>query len=46
VVRLRAGGELLIPAIDSVILAVDLERAEIQVQLPPGLLPEEIGSPE
>jgi 16S rRNA processing protein RimM len=45
VVRLPAGGELLIPAIDSVILSVDLERAEIWVQLPPGLLLEEAGSP-
>lgn len=45
VVRLPAGGELLIPAIDSVILSVDLERTEIRVQLPPGLLPDEAESP-
>lgn len=43
VVNLPSGGELLIPAIDSVILSVDLTRAEIQVQLPPGLLPEITG---
>jgi 16S rRNA processing protein RimM len=42
-VRLPSGGELLIPAIDSVILSVDLTRAEIRVQLPPGLIPEKAG---
>jgi 16S rRNA processing protein RimM len=41
VVRLPAGGELLIPAIDSVILKIDLELGEISVELPAGLLPKE-----
>jgi 16S rRNA processing protein RimM len=41
VVRLPVRGELLIPAIDSVILSVDLERGEIRVALPAGLIPDE-----
>ena len=44
VVRQPAGDELLIPAIDSVILSVDLENAEIRVQLQAGLFPDEKGS--
>jgi 16S rRNA processing protein RimM len=35
-----AGRELLIPAIDPVILEIDLEAKILRVQLPPGLLPE------
>jgi 16S rRNA processing protein RimM len=40
VVRPELGGEILIPAVDEFILAVDLERGEIRVHLSPGLLPE------
>jgi 16S rRNA processing protein RimM len=36
-VRDEAGVELLLPAIESVILAVDLENEEIKVHLIPGL---------
>jgi 16S rRNA processing protein RimM len=35
------GNEFLIPAIPSVVLEVDLSRAEMRVRLPPGLLDEE-----
>jgi 16S rRNA processing protein RimM len=41
VVRSETGEELLLPAIDSVILSVDLERQEIRVHLLPGLVDEE-----
>lgn len=41
VVRDQAGSELLLPAIESVILDIDLEHQEIRVHLLPGLLPEE-----
>jgi 16S rRNA processing protein RimM len=44
-VRQPDGEELLIPAIDSVILAIELDRVEIRVELPPGLLPEEGEAP-
>jgi 16S rRNA processing protein RimM len=40
VVRPESGSEILLPAIDSVILNIDLERGEILVHLLPGLLPE------
>jgi len=39
-VRAEDGQELLIPAIDSVILNIDVEQKEISVKLLPGLLPE------
>jgi 16S rRNA processing protein RimM len=40
VVRPEMGREILIPAVDEFILAVDLERSELRVHLMPGLLPE------
>jgi 16S rRNA processing protein RimM len=40
VVRPDIGKEILIPAVDDFILAVDLERGELRVRLLPGLLPE------
>ena len=39
-VRSENGAELLLPAIDQVILSVDLPKGEIRVHLLPGLLPE------
>jgi len=39
-IRAEDGKELLIPAIDSVILNIDLEGKEISVRLLPGLLPD------
>jgi 16S rRNA processing protein RimM len=41
VVQGESGTELLIPAIESVILAIDLEHHQLQVRLLPGLLPDE-----
>lgn len=41
VVQGESGAELLIPAIESVILAFDLERRQLHVRLLPGLLPDE-----
>jgi 16S rRNA processing protein RimM len=35
------GAEILVPAIDSVVLDIDLEHKQIRVHLPSGLLPEE-----
>jgi 16S rRNA processing protein RimM len=40
VVRPKQGPEILLPAIDSVILDIDLEQGEVRVHLLPGLLPE------
>lgn len=40
VVKAESGAELMIPAIDSVILDIDLELGQIQVHLLPGLLSE------
>jgi len=40
IVRPDAGPDILLPAIESVILDINLERGEVQVQLLPGLLPE------
>jgi len=40
VVRPEIGVEILIPAIDEFVLAVDLEHHELRVRLAPGLLPE------
>jgi ribosomal 30S subunit maturation factor RimM len=37
----ESGAELLIPAIDSVILDIDLKQGQLRVRLLPGLLPEE-----
>jgi ribosomal 30S subunit maturation factor RimM len=34
------GPEILIPAVDDFVLAVDLERGEMRVRLAPGLLPD------
>jgi 16S rRNA processing protein RimM len=39
VIRPESGPEILLPAIEEVILDIDLERKEIQVHLLPGLLP-------
>ncbi len=36
-VRDASGGEILLPAIDSVVLEIDLARGRMLVQLPPGL---------
>jgi 16S rRNA processing protein RimM len=36
----ESGAELLIPAIESVILDIDLEHHQLHVRLLPGLLPE------
>ncbi len=41
VVRRDNGPDLLIPDVESVVLKIDLGRAEIRVRLLPGLLPEE-----
>lgn len=41
VVHDTAGAEILIPAIDSVILNIDLEEKQMQVHLLPGILPED-----
>lgn len=41
VVQDRSGTEILIPAIDSVILDIDLDQKQVRVHLLPGLLPEE-----
>ncbi len=38
VVRPQSGPEILLPAIESVILAIDLEQGEIRVHLLPGLI--------
>ena len=40
VVRPEIGKEILIPAVDDFVVAVDLERGELRVRLLPGLLPE------
>jgi 16S rRNA processing protein RimM len=40
VVRAEMGPEILIPAVDDFVLAVDLERGEMRVRLAPGLLPD------
>ena len=40
VVRADIGPEILIPAVDEFVRAVDLERGELRVRLAPGLLPE------
>lgn len=40
VVRPEIGKEILIPAVDEFIQAIDLERGEVQIRLVPGLLPE------
>jgi 16S rRNA processing protein RimM len=40
VVRAESGAEILIPAADEFIQAIDLERGEMQVRLAPGLLPD------
>lgn len=40
VVRPQAGPEILLPAIESVILDIDLEKGEIRVHLLPGLIPD------
>jgi 16S rRNA processing protein RimM len=39
IVRPEAGAEILLPAIDEVILEINLERGEIKVHLLPGLIP-------
>ncbi len=36
-VRAASGGEILLPAIDSVVLEIDLEAGQMRVRLPPGL---------
>jgi 16S rRNA processing protein RimM len=41
VVRDQKGAEILVPAIDSVILDIDLDRKQIRIHLLPGLLSEE-----
>jgi 16S rRNA processing protein RimM len=41
VVRDQTGAEILVPAIDSVVLDIDLEHKQIRVHLLAGLLPEE-----
>jgi 16S rRNA processing protein RimM len=40
VVRAEIGAEILIPAVDEFVRAVDLERGELRVRVAPGLLPE------
>ena len=40
IVQAESGAELMIPAIDSVILDIDLEQGQLQVHLLPGLLSE------
>jgi len=40
VVRTEIGAEILIPAVDEFVRAVDLERRELRVRVAPGLLPE------
>jgi 16S rRNA processing protein RimM len=39
-VRPETGPDILLPNIDSVVLAIDLERGEMRVHLLPGLVPE------
>lgn len=41
VVRPKQGADILLPAIDSVILDIDLQQGEMRVHLLPGLLPDE-----
>ena len=41
VVRDQSGAEILVPAIDSVVLDIDLEHKQVRVHLLTGLLPEE-----
>jgi 16S rRNA processing protein RimM len=41
IVKDENGAELLIPAIESVILKIDLENNQIFIRLLPGLLPDE-----
>jgi 16S rRNA processing protein RimM len=41
VVRPKHGADILLPAIDSVILDIDLQQGEMRVHLLPGLLPDE-----
>ncbi len=41
VVRPKQGADILLPAIDSVILDIDLQQREMRVHLLPGLLPDE-----
>jgi 16S rRNA processing protein RimM len=41
VVQAESGAELLIPAIESVILNIDLEHHQLHIRLLPGLLPED-----
>jgi 16S rRNA processing protein RimM len=40
VVRPEIGKEILVPAVDEFILAIDLEHGELRIRLAPGLLPE------
>jgi 16S rRNA processing protein RimM len=40
IIRPVSGPEILLPAIDSVILNIDLHKAEIQVHILPGLIPD------
>ncbi len=40
VIQPESGPEILIPAIDSVILNIDLRKAQIQVHILPGLIPD------
>jgi len=40
VIRLNEGDEILLPAIDSTIKRIDLERGELYVNILPGILPE------
>jgi 16S rRNA processing protein RimM len=40
IVRAEIGAEILIPAVDEFVRAVDLEHGELRVRLAPGLLPE------
>lgn len=42
VVQAEQGGEVLLPAIDEVILQIDLPGGEVRVHLLPGLLPESV----
>jgi 16S rRNA processing protein RimM len=41
VVRDQTGAEILVPAIDSVVLDIDLDNKHVRVHLLSGLLPEE-----
>jgi 16S rRNA processing protein RimM len=40
VVRPEQGSEILLPAIDPVVLEINLDQKEMRVQVPPGLLPQ------